>query len=51
VDDLKRVVWKGYARAYCPCGTWVQRAPDGTLADGMAQHQRVVHGGQEAERG
>jgi hypothetical protein len=33
----------GHAR--CPmCGLRVQRTPDGTLADGMAAHERAVHG-------
>jgi hypothetical protein len=28
----------------CPeCGTWIQRAPDGTVADGMRIHYLVVH--------
>lgn len=36
----------------CPkCGTPVQRTTDGTLADGMAMHYRVVHPGEQVPRG
>jgi hypothetical protein len=32
----------------CPlCLTWVQRTPQGTLADGMAAHRLAVHKGEE----
>lgn len=27
------------------CGTWLQRTPDGTVMDGLAEHRRTVHGG------
>ena len=36
----------------CPlCPAWVQRTPDGTLADGMAAHALAVHGGGEGASG
>jgi len=35
----------------CHCGTWVQRTPDGTVADGMARHLLVVHAGEEVPSG
>lgn len=33
------------------CGAWIQRAVDGTLADGIALHYRVLHPGEPVPHG
>lgn len=39
-------------QAQCPqCLAWVQRTPQGTVADGMAAHTLAVHKDEETARG